>query len=186
MICIPELQVPVVCMEVVCILVIWVQRWAWIYKEWHTVFLHAGNDQFQHKIIIIMIYATLSHLQWCNVKNAHLIFRWRRQLYLVVLLWAFLTSDLWPLHYLHIIQVHLIYQYFYIRHSHVHLVHSQTSNTILQGADEPKRLINSNWITLFSCRPQSGWTVTPVRSVSSHSSGTSNKCGIVRRLACDR
>lgn len=35
-------------------------------------------------------------------------------------------------------------------------------------------------------RPQSGWTVTPVRSVSSLSSGTSNRCGTVRRSAYDR
>lgn len=31
------------------------------------------------------------------------------------------------------------------------------------------------------CRPQSGWIVTPVKNVTSLSSGTSSKCGTVRK-----
>lgn len=35
-------------------------------------------------------------------------------------------------------------------------------------------------------RPQNGWTVTPARSVSSPSSGISNRCGTARRSGWDR
>lgn len=44
----------------------------------------------------------------------------------------------------------------------------------------------STCLSVCSHRPQSGWTVTRVRSVSNHSSGTSNRCGTVRRSACAR
>lgn len=46
-----------------------------------------------------------------------------------------------------------------------------------------------NCLKLFKnefSRPQNGWTVTPARSVSSLSSGISNRCGTARRSGWDR
>lgn len=55
------------------------------------------------------------------------------------------------------------------------------------------RMKNHNWkrgnlkyVKMCLHRLQNGWTVTPVRSVSSLSSGTSNRCGTVRKSAYDR